>query len=298
MKEKVFTANEVVFREGDPGNCFYQILEGTAGVYLNYGEADERKLTEMKPGQYFGEMAVIDTWPRSTTVIAEQELRTFEISEAALNDYFAEEPDRILALMKQLSNRIRSLTVEYDEVNAFLKEKQDAEAAKKPGFLEKLKKYRELNRLAKKNTQLLSVESVQKMESFLRPDDSPVPISSYRKGDVIFHEGEEGRYMYSVQSGSVGIYTGYGTTLEQKLTTLFPGTFFGEMGMIDNERRSATAVIEENDTTLECISSDDLENLFKSNAVEIDLILRHLSYRLRRLTKDYADACAAAVEDL
>ena len=51
MKEKLFSRNEVVFREGDLGESFFQIMEGKAGVYLHYGEADERKLTEMKPGQ-------------------------------------------------------------------------------------------------------------------------------------------------------------------------------------------------------------------------------------------------------
>ncbi len=298
MKERVFAVNEVVFREGDMGTCFYQIVDGIAGVYLNYGEANHRKLTEMKPGQYFGEMAVIEAWPRSTTIVAESELRVIEIPESSLNEYFTEQPDKIYALMKQLGGRIRTLTEEYDEVTAFLKEKQDEGAEKKPGFLEKLKKYLEVSRMAKKNAQLYSTESVEKMLNFGRPGSPTATLSSYHSGEIIFREGEKGLCMYAVYGGAVGIYTNYGNPLEKKLTTLYPNTFFGEMGMIEEEPRSATAVVEENDTVLECIYPENLEELFKTNPGEIDMILRHLSYRLRRLTQSYVKACDKAAEGM
>ena len=102
MKERVFSKNEVIFREGDRAEHFYQVKEGTAGVYANYGQADQRKLTEVKPGSYFGEMAIIDVWPRSATVVAEEELHTIELTGSELNEYFGKEPDKILTLMKNL----------------------------------------------------------------------------------------------------------------------------------------------------------------------------------------------------
>ena len=82
MKERIFSKNEIIFREGDQGTCFYQVTEGTAGVYLHYGEAEQKKLTEVKPGQYFGEMAIISAWPRSATIVAEDELHTIELTAA------------------------------------------------------------------------------------------------------------------------------------------------------------------------------------------------------------------------
>ena len=140
MDTKIFKKGEVIFREGDQGTCFYQITEGTAGIYLHYGQADQKKLTEMKPGQYFGEMAIIDAWPRSATVVAEEELHAIELTGNDLVDYFQKQPDRILALMNQLGDRLRQVTAEYDEVNAFIKEKQTAGAEKKEGFLARLLK--------------------------------------------------------------------------------------------------------------------------------------------------------------
>ena len=172
MKRRVFNSQEVVFREGDYGTCFYRIESGTAGVWLHYGEEDQRKLTEMKAGQYFGEMAIIESWPRSTTIVAEEELHVLEIQEDELNSYFAVEPDKILAIMKQLSGRIRTLTEEYDEVTAFLKEKKDADAPKKQGFLDKLKKYIEISKSNRK-TLIRSVKDEEyQTESFGWKDDS------------------------------------------------------------------------------------------------------------------------------
>ncbi|QUA54460.1 cyclic nucleotide-binding domain-containing protein [Aristaeella lactis] len=297
MKEKLFSRNEVVFREGDLGESFFQIMEGKAGVYLHYGEADERKLTEMKPGQYFGEMAVIGAWPRTATIVAEEDLRVTEITEAGLNEYFTEQPDRILAIMKQIGSRIRTLTEEYDEVTAFLKEKKDDGAEKKEGFLAKLKKYREISALAKKNAVRNTVEETVKVKIQDKPKASPLPVESCDKGQIIFREGESGTFMYAIHGGTVGIYTGYGSTLEKKLTTLYPNSFFGEMSLIDHERRSATAVAEENGTILEIISAENLQDLFKANPLEVDMILRHLSSRLKKLTIDYVKACDEAVQE-
>ena len=297
MKKVTFSKGEVVFREGDLGNCFYHIEEGTAGVYLHYGEADQRKLTDMVPGQYFGEMAVIEAWPRSTTIVAEDELHVIEVPEKDLNEYFKEYPDKIYALMKQLGNRIRSLTAEYEEVNAFICEKQEEGAKKKEGFFAKMKKYRELSALANKNAGATQ-EEVLAMKDFGKTDSSDTEVIGCKRGQIIFREGDTGAYMYMIHAGTVGIYVNYGTPQEQKLTTLFCDSFFGEMGLISDDKRSATAVAEKNDTALECIRREDLENLFKQNPIKIDMILSHLSHRLRRLTTDYMKACEKAAEEI
>ena len=293
MKDRVFGKNEIVFREGDLGSCFYQITDGTAGVYLHYGDPDERKLTEMKPGQYFGEMAVIEAWPRSTTIVAEDELHTIELTGNDLVAYFEEQPDRIKALMNQLGDRIRTLTVEYDEVKAFIREKQTPDVDKKEGFLAKLMKYKELGILASKLVGC-TVEDEIRQKDFGKAAEAALPLQTYSKGQIVFREGDEGAYMYQVHGGSVGIYAGYGTSEQNKLTTLYINSYFGEMGLIANETRSATAVIEETGTLLECIRAEDLETLFKANPLKIDMILSHLSNRLRKLTSDYAKACAEA----
>jgi CRP-like cAMP-binding protein len=297
MKERVFAKNDVLFREGDMGDSLFQILEGKVGVYLKYSEPGERKLTEMLPGQYFGELAVINAWPRSSTVVAEEDLKVLEVSEGELNEFFERDPDKILDIMKQIGLRIRELTADYNEVNAFLKEKEDEEARKSSGFLAKVKKYAELHEQYKKNEQWLSAEDTIKQQNFSRPLNSPIPIEEYDAGTIIFRQGENGNYMYAVQGGSVGIYINYGENAEKKLTGLYTGSFFGEMSLLDLEPRSATAVAEEDGTVLEIIRPEDMKELFKVNPMEINMILEHLSNRLRMLTKDYARACEAAAKE-
>ena len=292
--EKTFNAGDIIIKEGDSGNTFFQLLEGKVAAYKNYDKDDQVQLAVFEPGQYFGEMAVIEAWPRSTTVTAESELHVIEIPEGDLNAYFREQPDKIYALMKQLGARIRSLSDEYEEVQNFIRNKDKAGEEKKKGFIAKLKRYLELNALANKNTGVTQ-EEVLAMKDFGKTDPSSGQVLSFDRGQIIFREGDEGNYMYAIHGGSVGIYLDFGTANEKKLTTLYADSFFGEMGLVSEEKRSATAVVEEKGTILECIRAEDLENLFKENPVKIDMILSHLSHRLRKLTKDYVKACQEAV---
>ena len=111
--EKTFVDGDVIIREGDSGNTFLQLLEGNVDVFKNYGQADEVQVAVIEPGQYFGEMAVIETYPRSSTVVATGDVKVVEIPAEALNDYFTQNPDKILAIMenklqRQVSRLLRS----------------------------------------------------------------------------------------------------------------------------------------------------------------------------------------------
>lgn len=97
--------------------------------------------------------------------------------------------------------------------------------------------------------------------------------------------------MYIVYGGDVGIYSNYGAANQIKLTDLYPVACFGEMGMIAGDPRSATAVAETDETFVEIINPEDLEELFRTTPVKVEMILKHLSYRLRMLTYDYLTAC-------
>ncbi|MBR4503197.1 MAG: cyclic nucleotide-binding domain-containing protein [Clostridia bacterium] len=295
MNTKVFAKNEVVFREGELGKTFYEITEGTAGVYLHYGKADQQKLADMKPGQYFGEMAIIEVWPRSATVVAEEELRAIELTSEDLNFFFNEQPDRIKALMNQLGDRLRQLTKDYDDVNAFIREKQEAGAQQKEGFLSRLKKYKEVRDYAAK-LGAVTVEDKARDDFGEDAAKAVLPVKYYNAGEIIFREGDESVFMYQIHGGSVSIFVNYGTSEETKLTTLYTNAFFGEMGIVSNDKRSATAVVAENETVLEAIRAEDLETLFKANPMKVEMILGHLANRLRRLTADYLGLCWTAAK--
>ena len=298
MTEKQYDPQSVIFNEGDAGTCFYRILDGNVGIYINYGRENQQKLVTLKPGQFFGEMGVIEAWPRSSTAVAETAVRLEKIEEKTLNTYFSEQPEMVLALMKHLSGRIRDLTHDYEKVNAQLSEKRRAETDKQnKGLLFRIKKLLGIHTAPKRQAQEPSVESLREPKLTFDKEKAAKRIETYFRGTVIFREGEMGNCMYAVHGGAVGIYSGYGTENEKQLTTLMSGTFFGEMGMLDGEVRSATAVADQDDTFVEIIRPDDLKEMFESNPMEVDMMLRHMSYRLRRLTVDYKKAMNALDND-
>ena len=126
--EKTFNNGEVIIKEGDTGNTFYQLLEGNVAVYKNYGEKDEAAIATLGPGQYFGEMAVIETYPRSTTVVAEGDVKVTEISADELNEYITQHPDKIIEIMRLLGNRLKAMTADYNEVKKVLDDVRKADS--------------------------------------------------------------------------------------------------------------------------------------------------------------------------
>jgi hypothetical protein len=72
-------AGEDVVREGDPGDRFYVVLEGTAAVY-----SGERLVRTLAPGDHFGEIALLHDTLRTATVRALTALRLFSVDREAL----------------------------------------------------------------------------------------------------------------------------------------------------------------------------------------------------------------------
>jgi len=69
LKVQVFQAGEVIIRQGEPGNQFYIIEEGDASCTKTLNNED-RELTTLSSGSYFGEIALLTQRPRQATVIA------------------------------------------------------------------------------------------------------------------------------------------------------------------------------------------------------------------------------------
>ena len=289
--EKTFSNGEVIIKEGDSGNSFFQILEGTATVYKNYGKDDQVKLTVLTPGQYFGEMAVIETYPRSSTVVADGEVKVVEIPGEDLNTYYRENPDEIVSIMKHLGNRLKQLTADYNEAKGLFTDIEKGAVEKKSdSILTKLKKHISFYMSGKGTLSKPSAEALRESKDVVSKGGVE-NVETYSKGQIIFKQGEVGKCMYMVHGGIIGIYSNYGKENEVKLTELFPVECFGEMGMISDESRSATAVALTDDTTVEIIYADDLKDLIITYPVKVDMILRHLSHRLRNLTYDYFTTC-------
>ena len=132
MKTIAFSAGDVIFREGDFRLSMYDILSGSIGVYLDYDSEQKKQLTVLRANQLLGEMGLIESCPRSATAVALEDGTTLrEIDEAEFLEFFRNEPERLLQILRQLSARIRENTEQYQEVCRALSAKLEAERAGK-----------------------------------------------------------------------------------------------------------------------------------------------------------------------
>lgn len=119
----------------------------------------------------------------------------------------------------------------------------------------------------------------------------------FKKGDIIFREGDFQMNMYDIRFGSVGVYINYGTPEQKELATLGEGDFFGEMGLVEARPRSATIVALE-ETITDIITQENFGVYFKEKPAKVLAIMQHMSGRIRELTTDYLDACQCISEYL
>jgi CRP-like cAMP-binding protein len=92
----------VLTRAGEPGDEFFVIIDGTALVTLS-----PQKRHRMHPGEFFGEMSLLDGGPRSATVKAETDLRLLVIGRSHFWRLLREVPGLTERVLVTLSRRIR-----------------------------------------------------------------------------------------------------------------------------------------------------------------------------------------------
>ena len=70
-------------------------------------------------------------------------------------------------------------------------------------------------------------------------------VETFDKGDYIFRQGEKQNFMAFIVEGKIDIVKESADSLEIIVVTLLPSTYFGEMSFVDDEPRSASAVVRE-----------------------------------------------------
>jgi CRP-like cAMP-binding protein len=113
----------------------------------------------------------------------------------------------------------------------------------------------------------------------------------FHRGRVIFREGYSGDSLYYIFYGTVGIYVNYGKNDQRMLAELTTGDYFGEMGLLDGGKRTATAVALENDTVLDCITEAEFDRFMQENPGRVMDIMKRLCHKLRNTTAAYVNLC-------
>lgn len=188
------------------------------------------------------------------------------------------------------------MTSDYAEAKALLRELRGAKNDNtKKSLFSKIKKHIDVYQ-SNKNKLVETTKSFDvKFDYFA--DNGADYTKSFRKGGIICNKGDESKCMYVLLSGEVGIYDNYKKPDEEKLASLEAISFFGEMGMFSEDPRTASAVAETDNTKVEMIDQNDIMDTYKTNPEKIEMVLRHMSYRLRRLTSDFLSACKEITEN-
>ena len=119
---EVFKPGEEICVEGTPGDALYLIISGRADVMVTpktgvpAGSRHEgRRLASLVPGEFFGEMSLVETAPRSATVRAVLLTEVFRLPNFALQNLLQDDPFAfnvvLVSIVRVLSSRLRRTNV-------------------------------------------------------------------------------------------------------------------------------------------------------------------------------------------
>jgi small-conductance mechanosensitive channel/CRP-like cAMP-binding protein len=107
----VYAPGELILRRGDPGGSMFVISRGNVEIRLPSRDGNIQQVAELKPGDYFGEMALLTGEPRNADVLAADEVETLEIRKGVLQQLL----DDNAALAEALSRTITERQMRLDE---------------------------------------------------------------------------------------------------------------------------------------------------------------------------------------
>lgn len=102
--ELVFEPGQVVVKEDDPGETLFVVLSGEAKVLRG-----KRKVGEVLPGDFFGELSAIDGGKRTASVVADTPLRVLRLFRRTLSALIDEEPQVTIKLLDGIVRRFRQV---------------------------------------------------------------------------------------------------------------------------------------------------------------------------------------------
>jgi len=97
-----FAASSAIVRKGQRGETFYVILDGEASLNLTRG-----RIVPLGPGDFFGELALLDGGPRTATILARGPVLTMAIGRRPFRKLVKSDADLALGLLKVMAERLR-----------------------------------------------------------------------------------------------------------------------------------------------------------------------------------------------
>jgi CRP-like cAMP-binding protein len=227
-------------------NKMYLLLKGEVGLL-----SGSKSIGRVRPGEIFGEMALISDAPRSASAVARTACRVIALDDNEFQAALRKKPEFAVMMMSVMIHRLRDTIAQLKSQNALSADAEIKEAvAFDPEVLTKL------------------VEGLA--------DDPPI---FFQQGAAIVTEGQKGLLMYAVTEGRVSISIA-GRAVER----LGPGGVFGEAALVDAAATRIADAAAESDCSLQPISRKAFLALVKVSPEFAATMLSSLAGRLRFLT--------------
>src|SRR3954462_8311186 len=102
-----FKAGETIFNEHDRGDALYILEEGTVRIWIYDEDVKEVTLAELKPGDFFGELAVLDRGERSSSATAITDIHLHRLSSDDFQKFLIDHPDASIDVICEIAARMR-----------------------------------------------------------------------------------------------------------------------------------------------------------------------------------------------
>lgn len=107
VEEIHFPADHIIFNAGDPGDCLYIIHKGEVEIYFKDATGVKIVLETPGPGEFFGELSLLDNGSRTANALARTEISALRVDQQDLDQLFSRHPRAALDVLRAMGRRMR-----------------------------------------------------------------------------------------------------------------------------------------------------------------------------------------------
>lgn len=112
-----YRRGDTIFHQGDPGDALHILVSGAVKIALPSTEGEEAIIATLRPGDFFGELALLDGAPRSATAGALEPTETLVLPRAVFRDLLDRDPSLRDALLTGVAAELRRITRHVEELH-------------------------------------------------------------------------------------------------------------------------------------------------------------------------------------
>ncbi|MDR0553423.1 MAG: cyclic nucleotide-binding domain-containing protein [Treponema sp.] len=301
-----YSEGSAIVVEGKPNaDRFFIIQKGKVQVKREIDALIDKEQSIAGPGDIVGAVSAMSNYSYIETVVALTDVVLVEVERGQYPSLIKSNTAVAVKIVRQFSQRLRELD------RLLSRRTLSAAAGDEPAHILQVADYyagqRKYNQafyayqqyashcpnasdLEEINEKIAQIAPYAKVKKPEYPPDTMVRI--YPKDSLIFAEGEQGDELYVIEEGTVNI-TKIIDNQEMVLSVLAKGNIFGEMALLENKPRAATAEVSENCTVL----AVNRKNFDTVSRAQPDMISRLTSAMAERIWVIYKQIATTLIED-